>query len=29
MLFGVTGKYDPVYQHSKGNMKSFIAEVND
>lgn len=29
MLFGITGKYDPVYQHSKGNMKSFIAEVND
>lgn len=28
-FFGVTGKYNPVYQHSKGNMKRIVAEVND
>lgn len=29
ILFGVTGKYNPVYQHSKGNMKRIVAELND
>lgn len=30
ILFGVTGKYNPVYQHSKGNMrKRIIVEVKD
>lgn len=29
ILFGITGKYNPVYQHSKGNMKRrIIVEVN-
>ena len=28
VLFGITGKYNPVYQHSKGNMKKrIIVEV--
>lgn len=30
ILFGVTGKYNPVYQHSKGKMKKrILVEVND
>lgn len=29
VFFGITGKYNPVYQNSKGNVMRTIAKVHD